>query len=132
MFFKKNIAKDNENKDSIQVLTEAAETIAACSREIKEGAETIALSCQIPGSKGEVYRDILIDKAKDLRRVSTLYDSASSRLITAVKKLEGGAPEAEVLSDVLIYNTFLNDQLKAEEKESTHILNILRKDHVDR
>ena len=132
MFFKNKIAKECGVEKSVKELTEAAETIAACSKEIQEAAEAIMLSCQImPGSKGEAHKDLLLVKVDDMEKLALLYNKASERLITAAEKLAQGAPEDEVLSNVIAFNTFFNDQLKSEEKEAARILSMLREDYHD-
>ena len=74
---------------------------------------------------------MILDKADDLKRVSKLYNLASRRLIAAIKKLSKGALEEKVWTDIIVYNTFLKDQLKSEADEVNHILNILREDNRD-
>lgn len=131
MFFKNknNIVKSNISNGPIQILTETAETIADCGREIQENAENIMLSCQImPGTKGEAHKDLLLSKAEGMEKLAVLYNSASRRYMKAAEELADGAPEDKILSDVFAYSTFFDDQLESEEKDANHILSILREE----
>lgn len=131
MFFKNknNIVKSNISNGPIQILTETAETIADCGREIQENAENIMLSCQImPGTKGEAHKDLLLSKAEGMEKLAALYNSASRRYMKAAEELADGAPEDKILSDVFAYSTFFDDQLESEEEDANHILSILREE----
>jgi hypothetical protein len=101
-YYRKNIAKDHGNKKSIQVLTDTAETISTCGKNIQKVAENIMMSCSIPGTKGAAYKDQLLAKVDDLKKLATLYGSASQRLIGTAGKLASGVPEEEVWTDMLV------------------------------
>ncbi len=123
---KNNVAEDLENKESIKVLTDTAETISACGKDIQKAAENIMAVCYIPGTKGAAYRDQLLAKVDDLKKMAVLYSTASKKLISAVCKITNGMPEDEVLSDIIVFTNFYADQLKCEEDGLHHILCILR------
>ncbi len=103
-YYRKNVAKDHGNQKSIsiQVLTDTAETISACGKNIQKVAENIMMSCSIPGTKGAAYKDQLLARVDDLKKLATLYYSASQRLIGTAGKLASGVPEEEVWADMLV------------------------------
>ncbi len=121
-----NFGKNPGNKESIKVLTDTAETISACGKDIQEAAENIMAVCHIPGTKGAAYRNQLLAKVDDLKKMAVLYSTASKKLIRAVSKITNGMPEDEVLSDIIVFSNFYADQLKCEEDKLHHILCILR------
>ncbi len=131
MAFNKNDNKNIKNIDYIKTLTDTAKSLATCSENIQEDSENIRLSCQTPGTKGEANKTVLLDKADNLERLAILYGSASKRFMNDVEKLEKGEPEEKVLSDVLIYNTFLEDQVKGHECDIEHIHNMLKDDKTN-
>jgi hypothetical protein len=97
-----NVAGDLENKVSIKVLTDTAETIFACGKNIQKVAENIMMSCGIPGTKGAAYKDQLLARVDDLKKLATLYGSASQRLIGTAGKLASGVPKEEAWADMLV------------------------------
>jgi methyl-accepting chemotaxis protein len=99
-YYRNNIVKGYDNKKSIRVLTDTAETISACGKNIQKVAENIMMSCHLPGTKGEAYKDQLLARVDDLRKLVTLYDSASQRLVGTAGKLASGVPEEEVWDDM--------------------------------
>ena len=101
-YYENNIAKDHGNKKSIQVLANTAETISTCGKDIQTVADNIMISCHIPGTKGAAYRNQLLTKVDDLKKLATLYNSASQQLIGAAGKLASGVPEDEVWTDMLV------------------------------
>ena len=131
MFFK-NTMKDNGCKESILILTETANEISKCGKDIQETAENIMMSCQImPGTKGEEHKDLLLSKAESMERLAGLYNSTSRKYMDAAEKIANGAPENKVLSGIFAYTTFFNDQLKEEEEDAKQILDILNEDPQD-
>lgn len=129
MLFKNNIVRGNRSKESMQILAKTAETISRYGEEIQEIAENIELSCQImPGTKGEIHKELLLSKVEGMKKLAKLYNSASMKYMKAVEKLVNGVPEDKVLADVFAYTTFFNDQLESEEEEANQILNILHED----
>ncbi len=99
-YYRNSIAKDYDNKKSIQVLTDTAETISACGKNIQKVAENIMMSCRIPGTKGAAYKTQLLAKVDDLKKLATLYGSASQLLVGTAGKLASGVPEEEVWADI--------------------------------
>lgn len=126
MDIKKYFIKSNKIKDTINELTDAAATVSASGKEIREAAECIISSCQIPGTKAEAYKDMLFAKVEDLQRIAALYESASVRFMSGAEKLADGIPEEDVMPALTTYSTFFNDQVQSEEVESNNILNIIR------
>ncbi len=123
---KKNIGNDQRSVKSIQVLMEAAQTMTACSKNIQQTAETIVISCYTQGTKGEVHKSLLLDKAAGMRSLAELYRSVAKRFECAAAKLVSGIPEDKVWADVLAYSTFFADQLESEKNNSESVLNILQ------
>ncbi len=101
-YYENNVAKKHLNKKSVQVLTNTADTISTCGKDIQKVAENIMISCHIPGTKGAAYRNQLLAKVDDLKKLATLYNSASQQLIGAAGKLASGGPEEEVWADVIV------------------------------
>ncbi len=101
-YYENNVEKDHGNKKSIQVLAETAENISTCGKDIQRVAENIMISCHIPDTKGAAYRNQLLAKVDDLKKLATLYNSASQQLMGAAGKLASGVPEDEVWADVLV------------------------------
>lgn len=97
--------KNNGNKDAIQTATEAAETIAAYGKFIKEYAKNIKLLNQMQGSKGKAQMGMQLFNPDDMEKLAALYESASGGFMNAAKKLADGASEDEVLDDVLTFFT---------------------------
>ncbi len=101
-YYENSITKDHGNKKSIQVLASTAKTISTCGKDIQTVADNIMISCDIPGTKGVAYRNQLLAKVDDLKKLAILYNSASQQLIGAAGKLASGVPEDEVWTDVLV------------------------------
>lgn len=101
-YYENNVVQDHGNKKSIEVLADTANTISTCGKDIQKVAENIMISCHIPGTKGAAYRNQLLAKVDDLKKLATLYNLASQRLIGAAGKLASGVPEDEVWGDVLV------------------------------
>lgn len=131
MAYESNAAKDNERGKSIQVLIEVAENIAACGKDIQEAAENITLLYQIPGLNGETYKDLLLVKIHNLRRLAALCKPTSIRLMTMAEKLVEGISEDGVVADMLVYSLFLNDQLEYEGNELNRVLRMIPENHDD-
>lgn len=110
----------------IQELKDAGKIVATHGKSTQKAAETIMKSLTIPGTKGEAHKDMFLAKIDNLERLTALYNSISRRLLSAAEKLANGIPEDEVAADLAVYNIFLTDQLKCEEEENQHILDILQ------
>ncbi|MEE9605420.1 MAG: hypothetical protein V3V70_07595 [Candidatus Scalindua sp.] len=91
-----NVAGNLENKESIKVLTDTAETISACGKDIQKAAENIMAVCHIPGTKGVAYGNQLLAKVDDLKKLATLYGLASQQLTGAARELANDVPKGEV------------------------------------
>lgn len=126
MAYEDRVTKELDNNEFIQVLTETSETIAACGEDIQKSTENILMSFNIPGTKGEAHKDMLLDKVDDMKKLSVLYESAVKRLKRAARDLEEGGLREKTLSEVLVYGLFLLDQLKSEEEDAHSILMMLR------
>ncbi len=126
MFDKENIHRKQGIESSVQELKDAGRIVATRGKSTQKATETIMKSLTIPGTKGEAHKDMLLDKIDNLERLTTLYSSISRRLLSAADKLASGIPEDEVAEDMVMYDRFLTDQLKCEEEENQHILNILQ------
>ncbi len=126
MFDKENTQRKQSIESSVQELKDAGRIVATRGKSTQKATETIMKSLTIPGTKGEAHKDMLLDKIDNLERLTTLYNSISRRLLSAADKLASGIPEDEVAEDMVMYDRFLTDQLKCEEEENQHILNILQ------
>ncbi len=126
MFDKENTHRKQSIESSVQELKDAGRIVATRGKSTQKATETIMKSLTIPGTKGEAHKDMLLDKIDNLERLTTLYNSISRRLLSAADKLASGIPEDEVAEDMVMYDKFLTDQLKCEEEENQHILNILQ------
>lgn len=127
MTYGDNTTKGNGNTESVRLLTKEARTLIEYADKIQFSAERIMLSCSIPGTNGEAYRDLLLAETNNLKKLADLHRLASQHLLGAAGKLINGSCEEEVLSDVRIYNIFFADQLKCAENEVQHILGMLLK-----
>ncbi len=126
MYDKEDTRRKQGIEAYIQELKVAGEVVAIRGKDTQKAAEKIISSISIPGTKGEVNEGILHAKVDNLERLTSLYYSISRRLLGAADKLVNGVPEEEVTEDIVVYNKFLTDQLKCEEEENQHILNILQ------
>ena len=90
MFYKNNIA-NSEDRLSVPMLTEAVETIAACSNDLMVVAEAITQSCNLVENLDEAYKDVLVTRAEALKRLASLYKSRSIRFKAVAQKLVEGA-----------------------------------------
>lgn len=86
MFFKNNIT-NNEDELSALMLTEAVETIAACSNDLMVVAEAIAQSCNLIENMEEAHKEVLVTRAEVLKRLASLYKSRSIRFKAVAQKL---------------------------------------------
>ncbi len=57
---------------------------------------------EVTDIKGAAYRNQLLAKVDDLKKLAILYNSASQQLIGTAGKLASGVPEDEVWADVLV------------------------------
>jgi Ulp1 family protease len=129
MEFADNAKGNDANKSHIQVFTETAETIAEQSKRIRVSIEDIIQSCRKNDTIGAFHKDALLTRMDNLKRLASLCDMASGKIMNAAKKLAKGTPEDEVLSKVSAYTVFLNDQLNSQENEAKETLDILRNSH---
>ncbi len=90
-----NVAEYLESKESIKVLTDTAETISACGKDIQKAAENITAVCHIPGTKGAAYGNQLLAKIDDLKKLATLYGLASQQLTGAARELASSVPQGK-------------------------------------
>ncbi len=88
-----NVAGDLENKESIKVLTDTAETISACGKNIQKTIESINQSCNTPGTKGATHKSQLQVKVEEMKKLAVLHSIASKKLISAASKITNGMPE---------------------------------------
>ncbi len=96
MFYKDDIT-NNANGLSVPMLTEAVETIAACSNDMMVAAEDITALCNLVENMEEVYKDLLITRVEVLKRLASLYKSRSMRFKAVAQKLAEGAAGDEAL-----------------------------------
>ncbi len=96
MFLKNNITS-NEDGLSAPMLTEAVETIAACSNDLMVVAEAITQSCHLVENMEEAHKDVLVTRAEVLKRLASLYKSRSIRFKAVAQKLVEGAAGDEAL-----------------------------------
>ena len=86
MFYKNNIT-NNADGLSASMLTEAVETIAACSNDLMVVAEAITQSCNLVENLDEAHKDVLVTRAELLKRLASLYKSRSIRFKAVAQKL---------------------------------------------
>ncbi len=86
MFFKNNITS-KEDGLSAPMLTEAVETIAACSTDLMVVAEAITQSCNLIENMEEAHKDVLVCRTDALKRLALVYKSRSVRLEQLHKSL---------------------------------------------
>ena len=96
MFYMDNNTS-NENELSAPTLTEAVETIAACSNDLMVVAEAITQSCSLVENLEETHKDVLVTRAEALKRLASLYKSRSIRFKAVAQKLVEGAVKDETL-----------------------------------
>lgn len=121
----------NGNRETIQALNDAAKTIADYGKNIQKSVERIRRSCNVAGKTGASHNRLMLAKVERLEKLASLCSSASKKFLSSASKLVNGAPENKVLNEVLVYNSFLNDQIKCEESEVKHTLGMLRNERVD-
>ncbi len=81
------------------------------------------MSCTI----GAALKDLLIQKANNIKRLADLDQSAAKYCLHAAYKHTNGTPEDEILEAMRNYNIFFADQLKSEQNELEHTLSSLVK-----
>ncbi|MBT3355492.1 MAG: hypothetical protein HN402_11300 [Candidatus Scalindua sp.] len=89
MVYKNKISRESETESSIQLFSEAADDIATCSDDLLIVAEAIAQSCQMIGTTGDDYREVLSSRAKDFKMLAGLYKARSRRFEGIVERLAG-------------------------------------------
>ncbi len=129
MEYADNAEGNSTNKSHIEVLTKTAETIAGQSKEIRISIEGIIKSCWQNETVGAFHKDAFLARMDNLKRLASLCDTASGKIMNAAQKLAEGIPKDEVLSKVSAYAVFFNDQLNSQENEAKDTLNILRNSH---
>ncbi len=96
MFYMNNNT-NNEVELSAPMLTEAVETIAACSNDLMVVAEAITQSCNLVENMEEAHRDALVTRAEALKRLASLYKSRSIQFKAVAQKLVEGAAGDDAL-----------------------------------
>ena len=86
MFYMNNNTNNAEELSS-PMLTEAVETIAACSNDLMVVAEAITQSCSLVENLEEAHKDVLVTRAEALKRLASLYKSRSIRFKAVAQKL---------------------------------------------
>ncbi len=86
MFYMRNNTNNAEGL-SAPMLTEAVETIAACSNDLMVVAEAITQSCNLVENMDEAHKDVLVTRAEALKRLALVYKSRSVRLEQLNKSL---------------------------------------------
>ena len=86
MFYMNNNT-NNEDKLFAPMLTEAVETIAACSNDLMVVAEAIIQSCNLIENMDEAHKDVLVCRTDALKRLALLYKSRSVRFKAVRKSL---------------------------------------------
>lgn len=105
MAYSCTITQNNENELSVQILTEAAGSIAACSEDMLLVAEAITQSCSMMiDSKENAYVDLLLNRADSLKTLAALYKTRSMRFENAAQKLVKGNQENVVYLKELTIN----------------------------
>jgi len=118
--------KDAHAETLARAMENAARAFGACARNIKEAADTVAHSCDTPGTKAMVHREVLRSKVDELNVLAAFYRSVAKRLRAAGEKLERGAPLESIAKEMQTYGTFVGDQLQREEAEAQRLLSMLR------
>jgi hypothetical protein len=90
MFYMNNNT-NSEDGLSVPTLTEAMETIAACSNDLMVVAEAIIQSCSLIENMEEAHKDVLVCRTDALKRLASLYKSRSIRFKAVAQKLVEGA-----------------------------------------
>ena len=78
---------NNEDELFAPMLTEAVETIAACSNDLMVVAEAIIQSCNLIENMDEAHKDVLVCRTDALKRLALLYKSRSVRFKAVRKSL---------------------------------------------
>ncbi|MGR3175347.1 MAG: hypothetical protein ACUZ8N_12220 [Candidatus Scalindua sp.] len=86
MFYMNNNT-NNEDELFAPMLTEAVETIAACSNDLMVVAEAIIQSCNLIENMDEAHKDVLVCRTDALKRLALLYKSRSVRFKAVRKSL---------------------------------------------
>ena len=81
MFYMNNNTS-KEDELFAPMVTEAVETIEACSNDLMVVAEAIIQSCSLVENMEEAHKDVLITRAEALKKLASLYKSRSVRFKT--------------------------------------------------
>ncbi|MHC4267622.1 MAG: hypothetical protein ACYSTS_04075 [Planctomycetota bacterium] len=122
----KNVAGDNDRKKIIKLLSGKTQTMHAHGNEIQKAMKSIIKSCHKQGTKGDAHKNRLLALTEEMKGLVSLYRSAEKRYESVAMKLEGGSQENKLLTDLLGYIVFCNDQIKSEQKGYKRIINMLR------
>lgn len=114
-----------DSKNFIQELMDAARSMTVCENEVNKSTEKIIKSCNTQGTKGAIYKSLLMTKIEGLKRLASLYKSVSKKYENMAMKMDGGAPEDKVMAELLQYNVFLSDQLRSEQECCEQVLSLL-------
>lgn len=113
--------KVNRHSGSILILLDEANTLIVNACKIQTCVRIIEQSCSTPGTKVARHKELLLNKANDLKKSVMLHLSAAKRLKVAVNRLLNGESEGEVMAGIRTYNTFLADQLKSANNDVSNI-----------
>lgn len=122
MDYKDYFTKDNRDKESIRILLDEVNVLTINADRIQKCIEIIEQVCCIPDTKITKHKELLLNKANDLKKSVMLHRSATKRLLVAADKLLNGVPEDKILADICTYNIFLSDQLKCANDDMRNIL----------
>lgn len=114
MLQKKITTGKQSNENIIQKLMDSARTITAYANDVKKSAETIITLSHTQGTKEDSHKTVLLRMVDVMKRLVALYKLESKWYQSAAVKLVDGAPDDKVLSALLAYNVFINDQIKSE------------------
>ena len=121
------VTKDRNSKKILLLLNDKAKALTTDAVKIQIHIERIRQACRRPGTVGEAYRNLLLAKTNDLKKLANLHNSAAKHLLSVADKLVNGAPVDRIAEKIRIYNIFLDDQLKSGGKEICDVLSILMK-----
>ena len=118
-----NFTKAYCTKNIIMLFANESENLTLNAEKIRVSTKGIIQSCDKPGTNGDVQKALLLARVKNLKKLASLYDSASKRFLDAANKLRNGGPVDKVMTEMKIYNIFFLDQLKCAEEDVQQVLN---------
>ncbi len=122
----KIVIDKNDRREIIKILRSMSNTLNTQRDKTQKAMEAIIKSCQKQGTKGYAHQKQYLRQAEEMKRLIALFRSVEERCDSVVMNLADGTQEKKMLTDLLGYMVFCNDQFKSEQKGYKRTISELR------